>query len=106
MSAANCRACAGQSPGLVLDLGLMLTARRFLTPELAGLPEPLTPLRLLRCDGCGLLQLEGATTEPLAALRELPKNSTADFDIPDLVALHDRLDCDLICHETPYYFSL
>ena len=58
MSATNCRACAGQDLCLVLDLGLMPPSRRFLTPQMACLPEPIHPLRLLRCDGCGLLQLE------------------------------------------------
>jgi hypothetical protein len=95
---------------LVLDFGLMPPSRRFLTPELARLPEPIHSLRLLRCDKCGLLQLESTEAEPLAALQrvtdELEKSPTAELEIPDLLALHDRLDCDLICHEIPCYFSL
>lgn len=110
MSDTKCRLCDRQSLSLVLDFGLMPPSRRFLTAELARLPEPIHPLRLMRCDACGLLQLERTGGELLPALRDitrvLEKNPTAEIEIPDLLALHDRLECDLICHETPCYLSL
>src|SRR5262245_38306882 len=106
MSDATCRLCDGHALSLVLDFGLMPPSRRFLTPELACLPEPIHPLRLMRCDTCGLLELEGAVAEPFAAMRALEKSPTAELEIPDLLALHDRLECDLSCHETPCYPSL
>jgi hypothetical protein len=123
MSATNCRACGKQDVSLVLDLGLMPPSRRFLTPETACLPEPIHPLRLLRCEGCGLLQLEATdwseenpaesflgSEDPHAVLHDLAQSlsptDSAVLELPDLQFLHDGLACDLICHETQCYFSL
>jgi hypothetical protein len=58
MTQSQCRACVSQNVVPILDLGLMPPSRRFLTAELACQSEPVQPLRLLRCDSCGLLQLD------------------------------------------------
>lgn len=60
MNATQCRACCARAISLVLDFGLMPPSRRFLTAETACRPEPIHPLRLLRCEACGLLQLADA----------------------------------------------
>ena len=54
-----CRGCKGQT-SLILDLGRTAPSRRFLTPEMTLRPEPNAPLRLARCQTCGLLQLDEA----------------------------------------------
>jgi hypothetical protein len=129
MTLRQCRACANQSVSTVLDLGLMPPSRRFLTPELARQSEPIQPLRLLRCQLCGLLQLDSpspeavttqslspglnglsATDDPRAFLSDLNDGFATDgvvnLYVPDLHALHHRLSFDAICHETRCYFSV
>lgn len=62
----SCRWCRGRAATVVLDLGVQPTASSL---PWAGdpLPDPVAPLRMVRCDGCGLLQLE----EGLVAAEEL-----------------------------------
>jgi hypothetical protein len=52
-----CRACDGET-SLVLDLGRTAPSHRFLNSAMAHDPEPTGPLRLVRCENCGLLQLD------------------------------------------------
>lgn len=58
MTLSRCRVCDRSDLSLILDLGRTALANRFLTPELAAEPEPIYPLRLVRCDGCGLVQID------------------------------------------------
>src|SRR5258708_40298070 len=58
MSLSRCLVCDRSDLALILDLGRTALANRFLTPELAAEPEPIYPLRLVRCDGCGLVQID------------------------------------------------
>ncbi len=58
MTQSQCRACAHSVLSLVLDFGLIPPSGRFLTAELASQPEPIQALRLMRCESCGLLQLD------------------------------------------------
>jgi SAM-dependent methyltransferase len=58
MSLSRCRVCDRSDLALILDLGRTALANRFLTPELAAEYEPIYPLRLARCDGCGLVQID------------------------------------------------
>lgn len=59
----RCRWCRGSGGTLVLDLGSQPTASEF--PRAADpLPDNVWQLRMVRCTGCGLLQLEeGLVTE-------------------------------------------
>ncbi len=129
MTHGQCRLCAGETVLVVLlDFGLMPPSRRFLTAELARQSEPVRPLRLLRCDSCGMLQTDvftdcqprtksvadftelSAVDDPHALLSALQSTGTKDdilsVDIPDLYSLHQRLGFDTICHETKCYFSI
>jgi hypothetical protein len=72
-----CRFCRGTDGDLVLDLGAQPSSELF--PPLADPgPDPLVPLRMWLCAGCGLAQLAGADgvaeeplgTEPLALARQ------------------------------------
>ena len=58
MSLSCCRVCDCSDLALILDLGRTALANRFLTAELAAEYEPIYPLRLMRCDGCGLVQID------------------------------------------------
>src|SRR4029453_2185275 len=58
MALSRCRVCDRSELALILDLGRTALANRFLTPELAAEHEPIYPLRLMRCDGCGLVQID------------------------------------------------
>src|SRR5262245_19721421 len=58
MSLSRCRVCDRSDLELILDLGRTALANRFLTPEMAAEHEPIYPLRLVRCDGCGLVQID------------------------------------------------
>lgn len=122
MSAPACLACARPSLSRVYDFGLIAPSRRFLTPELASEPEPVEPLVLHRCLDCGLLQLasqggvelEGdspaTAADPHAwveAIRdELRDQGVVEWDMPDVLAFHDQLNCDLIRHETRAYWTV
>ncbi len=73
----TCRFCRGTRGDLVLDLGAQPSSELF--PRLADPgPDPLLPLRMWLCAGCGLAQLVGADdvaeeplgTEPLALARQ------------------------------------
>jgi hypothetical protein len=62
-----CRFCRGTAGDLVLDLGEQPSSELFPTTDDAG-PDPLLPLRMWLCSGCGLGQLVGAddvAEEPL-----------------------------------------
>jgi novobiocin biosynthesis protein NovU/D-mycarose 3-C-methyltransferase len=50
--------CDHSDLSLILDLGRTALANRFLTPEMAAEAEPIYPLRLVRCGGCGLVQID------------------------------------------------
>src|SRR5438552_10622144 len=60
MTEQHCRICRSPELGLILDLGRTALANRFLTPALVGEPgpEPTFPLRLFRCERCGLVQID------------------------------------------------
>ena len=62
-----CRFCGGTAGDLVLDLGEQPSSELFPAADDPG-PDPLLPLRMWLCAGCGLAQLVGAddvTEEPL-----------------------------------------
>jgi hypothetical protein len=62
-----CRFCGATAGDLVLDLGEQPSSELFPTVDDPG-PDPLLPLRMWLCAGCGLAQLVGAddvTEEPL-----------------------------------------
>ena len=62
-----CRFCGGTAGDLVLDLGEQPSSELFPAVGAPG-PDPLLPLRMWLCAGCGLAQLVGAddvTEEPL-----------------------------------------
>ncbi len=72
-----CRGCDGQT-SLVLDLGRTAPSRRFLSPQMAHQPEPNAPLRLVRCQDCGLIQLDEACPgEPNEWSLTLPADADA-----------------------------
>jgi SAM-dependent methyltransferase len=52
-----CRSCGGRGLQAVLSLGATSLADRLLTREQLGEPEPLVPLDLVFCSGCGLAQI-------------------------------------------------
>lgn len=53
-----CDACGGNRVAGVLDLGHMPASDGFLSREQLAEPERLAPLRVARCDDCGLLMLQ------------------------------------------------
>lgn len=62
-----CRFCSGTAGDVVLDLGEQPSSELFPGADQPG-PDPLLPLRMWLCAGCGLAQLIGAddvTEEPL-----------------------------------------
>lgn len=62
-----CRFCGGTTGDVVLDLGEQPSSELFPAADDPG-PDPLLPLRMWLCAGCGLAQLVGAddvTEEPL-----------------------------------------
>ena len=75
--AVACRFCRGTRGDLVLDLGEQPSSELFPQRADPG-PDPLLPLRMWLCAGCGLAQLVGADgveeeplgTEPLALARQ------------------------------------
>jgi novobiocin biosynthesis protein NovU/D-mycarose 3-C-methyltransferase len=58
MTNTHCRICDHGELNLILDLGDMPLANRFLRPDQLDRPEPRYPLRLLLCAGCGAVQLD------------------------------------------------
>ncbi|MCX7702188.1 MAG: methyltransferase C-terminal domain-containing protein [Gemmataceae bacterium] len=122
MSHPSCLACTHTELSRVYDFGLVAPSRRFLTPELAAEPEPVEPLILYRCARCGLLQLAphkgievecdspATATDPHAwaesLRREWRGEDALEWDIPDVLAFHDQLNCDLIRHETRAYWTV
>jgi SAM-dependent methyltransferase len=72
-----CRFCRGTAGDLVLDLGDQPSSELF-PPRADPGPDPLLPLRMWLCAGCGLAQLVGADdvaeeplgTEPVALARQ------------------------------------
>jgi hypothetical protein len=73
----TCRFCRGTHGAVVLDLGEQPSSELFPAATDPG-PDPLLPLRMWLCAGCGLAQLVGADdvaeeplgTEPLALARQ------------------------------------
>ena len=73
----TCRFCRGTAGDLVLDLGDQPSSELFPRRADPG-PDPLLPLRMWLCAGCGLAQLVGADdvaeeplgTEPAALARQ------------------------------------
>ena len=73
----TCRFCRGTQGAVVLDLGEQPSSELFPAATDPG-PDPLLPLRMWLCAGCGLAQLVGADdvaeeplgTEPLALARQ------------------------------------
>lgn len=53
----HCRICGGRDLLRVLDLGETPLANAFVDPAHQDGPEPYFPLQVLRCAGCGLVQL-------------------------------------------------
>jgi SAM-dependent methyltransferase len=114
-SSPTCRSCRGADGDIVLDLGAQPSSELFPKVDDPG-PDPLFPLRMWLCAGCGLAQLaddadvpeEVVGTEPAAltaqradAVRELvaagalpPGGTAAEFPSPhggtwlDLLAEH------------------
>jgi novobiocin biosynthesis protein NovU/D-mycarose 3-C-methyltransferase len=58
MPITTCRVCDAPALEPVLDLGRTALANRFLRPDRLGEPELTYPLRLARCGGCGLIQID------------------------------------------------
>ncbi len=55
---AGCRACRGRDLHAILDYGRTALANRFLRADQLDQPEPKVPLRLVLCNGCGLVQID------------------------------------------------
>ena len=90
----HCRICRGRELTLILDLGRTALANRFLSPELAGEPEPTYPLRLVRCGDCGLVQIDETVPPQMLFGHYLYLSQTSDA-----VRQHvERLARDLIDH--------
>ncbi len=58
MSEWHCRACRHASHTTILSLGDLPLANALVDEQFLHLPEPRFPLTLIRCDSCGLSQLE------------------------------------------------
>jgi hypothetical protein len=59
MSGKVCRACGAPLSRVFCDLGLSPISNAFIKPEDAGGSETFYPLRVMVCDACWLVQLEG-----------------------------------------------
>lgn len=57
----SCRCCGGGELAEVFDLGVQPFANGFLTPEQLDKPEPRSPLVLMECVACGMVQLRHVT---------------------------------------------
>ncbi|HXW77152.1 MAG TPA: class I SAM-dependent methyltransferase [Candidatus Eremiobacteraceae bacterium] len=53
----RCRFCDRELDDVILDLGLSPLSNALVRPEDVDEPETFLPLRVQRCDGCGLVQL-------------------------------------------------
>ncbi len=122
MSHLSCIACSGSQLSRVYDFGLNAPSTGFLTPQRAAEPEPIEPLILYRCCQCGLLQIgphaclswandsPATTTDPRSWLgrhrQTIQDRGGVEWDIPDVLALHDHLQCDVVRHETLAYWTI
>ena len=88
----NCRACGSTGLTEVLDLGNQALPR-FTTEPFTSLP--IAPLNLLRCAGCGLLQLQD-TVNPDLLFREFWYRSGINQTMRD--ALEDVVNCGILYH--------
>ena len=95
MNLHSCCSCDGRT-ALVLDVGRTAPSRRFLTPQMAHLPEPNFPLRLVRCDACGLLQLDEVPSFHDSAERSGPPATDAIALARHLVERYELRAKDLV----------
>ncbi len=68
----RCQVCGQEPLELVLDLGHQPPCHAHLTSQQLNEPETSYPLRLVRCSGCGLLQLDYIVPPEVAFPREYP----------------------------------
>jgi hypothetical protein len=54
----GCRFCGGALSIPFCDLGAMPVANRYVSPEMAGTPDPVFPLNAVVCERCFLVQLD------------------------------------------------
>jgi SAM-dependent methyltransferase len=75
----HCRVCGDPSLLPILDLGVTALANSFLRPDQASDPEPRFPLRLVLCQGCGLVQLDEKVPPELMFKHYLYVTGTSDL---------------------------
>lgn len=98
----RCDLCRIDGIPIVLDLGRQPLGDRLLEPYELGEPEPLQPVRLALCPGCGILQradppvegfatsgaCDGSLAQTLASLQaSIEPGGAAGLDLPDVAAL-------------------
>jgi novobiocin biosynthesis protein NovU/D-mycarose 3-C-methyltransferase len=91
MSITSCRICESPSLHPVLDLGRTALANRFLRPDRLGEPEPTYPLRLVRCGGCGLIQIDETVPRELLFSDYVYVSGTSDAVVRHAARLARRL---------------
>ena len=91
VAAWRCRWCAGAARDVLLDLGDQPAASSF--PWVSdALPDPLAPLRLVRCRQCELLQLESG----LPVVEALPAVEPAAMTRQGAQAVGDLVEAGLL----------
>jgi len=82
----NCRACGGNHLEVFLDLGMMPLADRLVRASKASQREPMFPLQVAFCAGCGLVQITETVAPELLFTDDYPYFSSFS---PSLLA-HSR----------------
>jgi hypothetical protein len=72
----RCRLCRGPVSAPFLDLGFMPPADRFLRPEQLHAPQAYYPLQMVRCNGCGFVQLNYVVDPSILYQEDYPYESS------------------------------
>jgi SAM-dependent methyltransferase len=72
----TCRMCKGNNLSQFLDLGCTPPADQFLRKEQLNEPEVYYPLRVMVCNGCGLIQLDHVVSPEILYRHDYPYESS------------------------------
>lgn len=85
----HCRICQSQLPAPLLDFGPMPLANAFLSSAEAFEDEPTFPLAVIRCEDCGLLQLDHVVPAEVLYRDYLYVSGTSEAAVRHATALAD-----------------